>query len=251
MFAPRFRFHPALALTLPLPGRAKGEGDNTRPQREQKRTLSKAGRLRFSLSLSLFLLCFLSVTARAHLPGPPQTSKTARVVTNSKAPAFTLVNQNGTAFYSGSARGRVTLVTFVFTTCPDVCPLLTAKFAQLQRMLAREHASDFFLISITTDPEVDKPEVLKSYAQRYGADLSTWAFLTGEEDEMSKVWRSFGVSVKKKGKGLVQHTSLTTLIDRQGVRRINYYGDSWQEKDIFQDIQSLRTVPQPATRGKK
>jgi len=202
------------------------------------------------LGLSLLLLSALSVTARAHVPGPPQTSKTARVVTNSKAPDFTLVNQNGAAFHSDSARGRVILVTFVFTTCPDVCPLLTAKFAQLQRMLAREHASAFFLISITTDPEVDKPEVLKSYAQRYGADFNTWAFLTGDEDKISKVWRSFGVSVKKKGKGLVQHTSLTTLIDRQGVRRINYYGDSWQEKDIFQDIQSLRTERQPATSGK-
>jgi protein SCO1 len=195
-------------------------------------------------------VALLNGPARAHLPGPPQTSKTARVVTNSKAPDFTLVNQNGAPFHSDRARGRVTLVTFVFTTCPDVCPLLTAKFAQLQRMLVREQASDFFLVSITTDPEVDKPEVLKSYAQRYGADLSTWAFLTGDEDKISKVWRSFGVSVKKKGKGLIQHTSLTTLIDRQGVRRINYYGDSWHEKDIFQDIQTLRAERQPAAGGK-
>jgi protein SCO1/2 len=116
---------------------------------------------------------------------------------------------------------------------------LTANLVHLQRMLKREGPKDFFLVSITTDPEVDTPEVLKSYAERFGVDFSTWAFLSGAEQQVKQVWRSFGVTVIKKGRGLVQHTGLTTLIDRQGVRRLNYYGDTWHEKEIHRDLLSL------------
>jgi protein SCO1/2 len=226
-----------------------------RLQGERELTSRKniSGRARYTLFLGLpiLLLTALAVTAHAHLPGSPPSSKAARILTNTKAPDFTLVDQNGSVFQSQSVRGRITVVNFVFTTCPDVCPLFTAKFAQLQRMLIREHMPNFFLISITTDPEVDKPEVLKSYALRYGADFGTWAFLTGEEEKMRRVWQAFGVNVKKKDKGLVQHTSITTLIDGRGTRRMNYYGDAWQEKDLFQDIQTLRNERRPAGAAKK
>ncbi len=188
----------------------------------------------------LFLLSVgLSLRAYAHVPGSPQASKTARVVVNTSVPQFTLVNQDGKVFKSATLRGKLALVTFIYTTCPDICPLLTAKFAQLQRMLNQQGVKDFFLVSITTEPEVDTPEVLKAYSARYRADLSTWAFLTGGEEEIKPVWRSFGVTVRRKARGLVQHTTLTTLIDRQGIRRINYYGDSWLEKDVFRDMTSL------------
>src|SRR5918992_284152 len=146
-----------------------------------------------ALVYSAVMVGALSFAAFAHLPGSPQPRKVARVTVNSKAPQFTLVDQNGQAFRSERLHGKVTVLTFIFTTCPDVCPLLTANFAQLQRSLNHEGIEDFFLVSITTDPEVDKPDVLKSYAQRFGADLNTWAFLTGSEEKMQKVWKSFGV----------------------------------------------------------
>jgi cytochrome oxidase Cu insertion factor (SCO1/SenC/PrrC family) len=53
------------------------------------------------------------------------------------------------------------------------------------------------------------------------------------------VWRSFGVTVNKVNRGLVQHTGLTTLIDRKGMRRFNYCGDLWQEKTVLEDISIL------------
>jgi protein SCO1 len=188
----------------------------------------------------LFLLSVgLSLRAYAHVPGSPQASSTARVVVNTSVPQFTLLNQDGKVFKSATLRGKLALVTFIYTTCPDICPLLTAKFAQLQRMLDQQGVKDFFLVSITTEPEVDTPKVLKAYSARYRADLSTWAFLSGGEEEIKPVWRSFGVTVRRKARGLVQHTTLTTLIDRQGIRRINYYGDSWLEKDVFRDMTSL------------
>jgi protein SCO1/2 len=149
------------------------------------------------------------------------------------------LNQEGDRFDSTRLRGKVIAVNFIYTTCPDVCPLFTANLAQLQRALNKQHAGEVFFISITTDPEVDSPNVLKSYAQRYSADFRNWAFLTGTEAQLKEVWKRFGVRVIRKGRGLVQHTSLTTIIDRQGIRRFNYYGEKWQLKDSLKDISTL------------
>jgi protein SCO1/2 len=190
--------------------------------------------------LALVLLTAFVPAAYGHVPIPPKKGEAGRIAANTKAPDFTLVSQDGKRFSADKTRGKVVLVTFIFTTCPDVCPFITAKFAQIQRAVAKDNRpDDVLLISITTDPEVDTPQVLKSYAQRYSADLKSWAFLTGNERELAAVWRSFGVTVKKRDRGLVQHTGLTTLIDRRGMRRFNYYGDLWQEKDVLKDISTL------------
>jgi protein SCO1/2 len=142
--------------------------------------------------------------------------------------------------------GKVVVLDFIYTTCTDVCPLFTANFAQLQRTLKNERGG-LFLISITTDPEVDSPKVLKAYAQRYGADFQNWAFLTGSESQLKPVWKAFDVRVIKRGRGLVQHTSLTTVIDRQGIRRFNFFGEKWPLKDLLRDTSALlQEKPKPA-----
>jgi protein SCO1/2 len=175
----------------------------------------------------------------AHVPGASREDTPMATGLNTKAPNFVLLNQDGDRFDSTTLRGKVVVLNFIFTTCTDVCPLFTANFAQLQRSLKNEHAGNVFLVSITTDPEVDSPKVLKSYAQRYGADFQNWAFLSGSDAQLKQVWKNFGVRVIKKGRGLVQHTSLTTVIDRQGTRRFNFFGEKWQLKDLLRDTSTL------------
>jgi len=190
------------------------------------------------LSALLFLV-LLPLDLRAHVPGAPREVPPTSATPNTQAPAFVLLNQEGNRFDSTTLRGKVVVLNFIFTTCTDVCPLFTANFAQLQRTLKNEPAGNVFLVSITTDPEVDSPKVLKSYAQRYGADFQNWAFLTGSESQLKQVWKGFDVRVIKKGRGLVQHTSLTTVIDRQGIRRFNFFGEKWPLKDLLRDTSAL------------
>jgi protein SCO1/2 len=189
--------------------------------------------------LAVLFLVLFPLDLHAHLPGAPREVPPTSATPNTKAPAFVLLNQEGNRFDSTTLHGKVIVLNFIFTTCTDVCPLFTANFAQLQRTLKNEHAGNLFLVSITTDPEVDSPKVLKSYAQRYGADLQNWAFLTGSESQLKQVWKGFDVRVIKKGRGLVQHTSLTTVIDRQGIRRFNFFGEKWQFKDLVRDTSAL------------
>jgi hypothetical protein len=94
---------------------------------------------------------------------------------------------------------------------------------------------------------VDSPKVLKSYGQRFGADLRSWAFLTGEAQDLSKVWKAFGMTVQRRSRGLIAHTELTTLIDPNGIRRINYFGHKWSTEEALKDIAALATEGQTAS----
>src|SRR5215471_15997334 len=126
---------------------------------------------------ALLFLVLLPFDLHAHVAGAPRDVPPTPTTPNTKAPAFVLLDQEGNRFDSTTMRGKVVLLNFIFTTCTDVCPLFTANLAQLQRTLKNDTGNVFF-VSITTDPEVDSPKVLKSYGQRYGADFQNWTFLT-------------------------------------------------------------------------
>jgi protein SCO1/2 len=175
-----------------------------------------------------------------HIPIPPkEPGEIGRRIVKTEVADFTLVDQEGKPFQFKDSRGKIVLVTFIFTTCPDVCPLLTAKFAAIQRTLEQRKFRDYQLVSITTDPERDQPGALKKYAGNFKADLKRWSFLTASRAELAKVWNIFQVNVTRTLAGDVNHTSLTTLIDRKGQRRVDYYGDKWQDKEILKDIEWL------------
>ena len=178
--------------------------------------------------------------ASPHIPIPPkQPSEIGRRVVKTAVPDFKLTDQNGKLFQFGGTRGKLVLVTFIFATCPDVCPLLSAKFAAVQQALDEKKVKDYWLLSITTDPERDSAASLKEYAGRFKADLNRWSFLTGSRADLAKAWKAFGVNVTKTEAGQVFHTALTTLVDRQGTRRVDYYGDKWLDKEVLKDIQWL------------
>lgn len=187
----------------------------------------------------LLILTLSSTNLSAHEPERANTTPKNAAAVDVQAPDFTLSDQDNRRFDSTQLRGKVIVLNFVFTTCTDVCPLFTANLVQLQRKLRDRYGDELFFVSVTTDPEVDSAKILKAYAQRHGVDLKNWAFLTGSEAQLKKVWNGFAVRVIRRGRGLVQHTSLTTLIDRQGVRRINYLGEKWQLRDLERDLLTL------------
>lgn len=78
---------------------------------------------------------------------------------------------------------------FIFTTCTTICPIMTATFAQMQRHLGPA-AEDLRLVSVSIDPEYDRPAVLKAYAEQFQA-TPNWIFLTGDSNDIAQVLRSF------------------------------------------------------------
>jgi protein SCO1/2 len=201
------------------------------------RLKSKNNRL---AALLVVMIASLPRIIAAHEPSPARTEASRRLAVNLKTPHFTLIDQEGKTFISENRlRGKIVAINFIYTTCSDVCPLFTVEFARLQRALKSQPRQNFYLVSITTDPEIDTPKVLKPYAQRFDADLQNWAFLTGNESQMKQVWKAFGVRVIRRGRGLVQHTNLATVIDAQGIRKINFLGPQWQSSDLLKDMRAL------------
>jgi len=188
----------------------------------------------------MLAVAVLPSIALSHIPIPPKhPSEIGRRAVKTAVPDFKLTDQNGKQFQLSSKRGNLILTTFIFTNCPDVCPLFSAKFAAIQRALDESKFKDYWLLSITTDPEQDSAAVLKDYANRFKADLVRWSFLTGTRADLVKVWIAFGVNVTRTEAGQVFHTALTTLIDRRGNRRVDYYGDKWLDQEVLKDIQWL------------
>jgi len=158
------------------------------------------------------------------------------------APAFTLTDQDGRRFSLSDAKGKVAIVTFIFTTCSDTCPLLTAKLVGIQRNLGAA-GGGLVVAAITVDPLQDTPETLKKYAQAYGADPKAFVFLTGSIPQVESVARRYAVFRKANGKGGLDHTFLTSLIDRKGVLRVQYIGTRFDPDEFRRDVQSLLREP--------
>jgi protein SCO1 len=94
-------------------------------------------------------------------------------------PNFALIDQSGRPVRRGDLEGKVWIANFIFTNCPDECPLMTVEMAQMQSELA--HMADVRLVSISVDPDRDTPAVLSEYAERFNADPARWLFLTGDK----------------------------------------------------------------------
>jgi protein SCO1/2 len=155
------------------------------------------------------------------------------------APGFSLTTQTGSRLSLSELRGKIVVVTFIYANCADTCPLLTAKLAGLQRRLGPDFGPRVFFASVTVDPEHDTPEVLKRYAAAYGAKPAGWAFLTGTPAEIRDVERRYGVFAQKNASGDVDHTFLTSLIDGNGVLRVQYLGVRFDPDEMLADIKSL------------
>jgi protein SCO1/2 len=123
--------------------------------------------------------------------------------------------------------------------CSTTCPVLTPMMSFVQDQLGPDFGKKIAFISITVDPERDTPEVLKEYAQAFGANLAGWAFLTGAPDAIRDVTRRYGVFAAKTADGDVDHTFLTSIIDPHGILRVQYIGVRFDPDEFRRDLLSL------------
>jgi len=155
------------------------------------------------------------------------------------APDFALISQDGAPVKLADYRGKVVAVTFIFTLCADTCPVLTPMMSFVQDQLGADFGEKIAFVSITVDPERDTPEVLKDYAQAFGANLNGWSFLTGSPDAIRAVTRRYGVFAAKNANGGVDHTFLTSIVDQRGILRVQYLGVRFDPEEFRRDLMSL------------
>ena len=190
--------------------------------------------------LSAFVMLVASEPAPAH-----DMRKDARLSKIGPAPAFALTTQDGIRITLDELRGKVVVVTFIYTGCADTCPLLTAKMATIQAKLGADFGPRVFFVSVTVDPERDTPDVLKRYAATHHANPAGWMFLTGTPaDFLAKIPYRRPTSATSAG-GDVDHTFLTSLIDQESVLRVQYMGVRFDPAELLRDVRGLLWEARP------
>lgn len=156
-------------------------------------------------------------------------------------PAFALTSEKGTPFASARLEGKVVVANFIFTSCPTVCPVLTAHMASIQKRLADREGVQ--LVSFSVDPANDTPEVLAEYGRKFGQDPARWTFLTGELPAVKQaVEQGFKVmmGVKETPDGFdIVHGEHFVLVDKKGRIRGFYRADKLDE--LAEDVDRLLT----------
>jgi protein SCO1 len=166
-------------------------------------------------------------------PTPSETSALPKIAA---APGFTLTSQDGGPISLANLRGKVVAVTFIFTRCAASCPVLTPMMSLVQDRLGRDFGSRIVFASVTVDPEHDTPEMLKLYAQMYGADVEGWSFLTGPPPVIADLTRRYGAFAAKNANGEVEHSFLTSIVDQRGIIRVQYVGTGFDPEEFRRDL---------------
>jgi protein SCO1/2 len=142
------------------------------------------------------------------------------------APEFTLQGSNGKALKLSDFRGKVVILGFGFTSCPDVCPTTLGVLGQAHKRLGAQ-GQDVQVLYITVDPERDTPERMHAYLQAFDASFIGG---TGAADQLAAVRKEYGIQANRKQYGenyTFGHSSFIYLIDRKGLlRALMPYGHS-------------------------
>ena len=141
-----------------------------------------------------------------------------------RVPDFTLTERSGQPFDSASLKGKIWLASFFFTACPGPCLRMNARLQEIQHELSRDKHGDVRIVSFSIAPEMDTPEVLRKYAERFHASADRWFFLTGDRDKIYGLAGDiFKFTVKKVDDPVdpnaYVHSTRIALVDRDGVIR--------------------------------
>jgi len=155
-------------------------------------------------------------------------------------PEYHLTNQFGQAISTAQFKGGVLAVTFLFTRCPfpTFCPLMSTHFAEAQNKLlvASGPLTNWHLLTISFDPEFDKPAVLKAYAERYKCDPAHWDFATGTLIDVTALAEQVGLNFWHDETGNISHNLRTVVIDASGRLRKIFNGNQWSTDELVEEM---------------
>lgn len=159
-------------------------------------------------------------------------------------PDFTLRAADGRIVRPADLVGKVVVLHFIYTSCPDVCPLHAEKIAEIQKMVTATPMKDqVIFVTITTDPKKDTPDVLKGYGSAHGLDPVNWLFLTTApdqpEDTTRKLAEAFGHKFTLTDDGYQMHGIVTHVIDKEGRWRANFHGMNFAPINLVTFVNAL------------
>jgi len=165
-----------------------------------------------------------------------------RLRTGESVPDFQLTDQDGRLIHLHDFRGQAVVLTFIYTRCPlpNFCPLMSKNFSELEQRLHKEFPNKYHLLSISMDPEFDRPEVLKEYAARYEADAKDWSFTVADAGSLNFVAGLVGLYFEKEN-GLISHDLRTALIGPDGRLVQLWKSNLWTPYEVQRSVRETLT----------
>lgn len=157
---------------------------------------------------------------------------------------FALADADGKPVRLSDLRGKVVVLHFIYTGCPDVCPLHADRIAEIQSMVNKAPMkAQVQFVTITTDPKGDTPDVLRAYGEQHRLDPANWVFLTTRagqaEDTTRMLAERFDHKFMKQEEGYQLHGIVTHVIDKEGRWRANFHGLRFQPVNLVVFINAL------------
>jgi protein SCO1 len=155
------------------------------------------------------------------------------------APALELHNYLGQPVNIDSYRGKAVLVTFLYTNCPDICPLITSNLRVAQNLMGPSVASKVQIIAVSVDPRGDTPKAVAAFLARHEM-TGRMQYLIGSAHELARVWKAWGVGSEQDASQpqFVNHTGIIFGITASG-KRIDFYASNFKPADIAHDVPLL------------
>jgi len=160
---------------------------------------------------------------------------------------YPLKNQlNANINFPSDYEGKVMLVGYVYTHCPDICPLITYNMKDIQNEF--QEGKNLLFVSVSFDPDRDTPEVLFDYASNYNLNQENWQLLTGNKSIVDELLSKLNIGTVKtptrfteSGTPIyfIDHTDRVTLIDKKGRIRRHYLGSELDTDIVVKDIEKL------------
>ena len=154
---------------------------------------------------------------------------------------FKLINQNGDTITQANYADKIYIADFFFTTCPTICPVMTANMADIQQIIKGDE--EVLLLSHSVTPEIDSVQQLKKYALEKGVIDAKWNLVTGDKKQIYELARKSYLAVLTDGDGGpydMIHTENFILVDKE--RRIRGFYDGTSSEEVAQLLEDLKVL---------
>jgi protein SCO1/2 len=179
--------------------------------------------------------------APSHAEGAADVTGSAweRLDADEPAPAFTLTDQHGRRVALADLRGKVAIVTFLFTQCTDVCPVLPQILARVDQHLSEAERARVVYVGISIDAQRDTPARLREFIAERGLDAARWTLLTGSAAELTQAAGDYGIVVRPDPRLDFVHNTVFVLVDPAGRLRTEFHGLATPAPEIARAARTL------------
>jgi len=194
--------------------------------------------LKYLITIIFILVSFIS--CKENLPLDKDLTKKS----------YQLINQDSLNItFPDVIKGHITVLGFIYTHCPDICPMTTHNMYLTGKRLKEQGIDDVKFVGISFDPDRDSPEVLTKFAEVREISFRNWMLLTGKKEIIEDLLRRFDVKAIKTDLTVdeegnpeysMMHTDRISLVDENGILRKNYKGSTLNLDEIIEDIKTLK-----------